>query len=167
MRLPRRRRTVWIAAACVHLMLVVCGAAGIAVPRKFFAGRLLATYGDYSGANNGYGFFAPSVAPEWRTTFVVCTSEKLCIDVDHHPPNAEAEALLTTIDSMYTEPDVRDLLAASWAAVEFGRFPDAHAVIVKSSVFDVPSMAAYRAGQRAEWRNIYGYAFRRAVPGSR
>jgi hypothetical protein len=167
MTVARRRRTFWIAAACAHLALVVCGAAGIAMPRRFVAGRALATYGDYSGANNGYGFFAPSVAPEWRTTFAVCTNEKECIDVKPARPNAEAEALLTTIDALYTEPQVRDLLAASWAAIELGRFPDARAVIVRGSVFDVPSMAAYRTGRRAEWRTIYGYAFRRDASGRR
>jgi hypothetical protein len=151
----------------VHLGLVVCGASGLVPFRKTYGlGRALATYGDYSGANNAYGFFAPSVAAEWQTTFSVCETATRCTDVDEDRPNAEVEVLLTTIDALYTEPDVRDLLAASWAAVELGRYPRAEAVLVKGAFFDVPPMAGYRAGQRAGWRNVYGYAFSRAV-GSR
>jgi hypothetical protein len=158
----RRRRGVLIAAACVHLALVVCGAAGLVpLSGKYAAGRILAAYGDYSGANNAYGFFAPTVASEWRTTFTVCDREKHCVDVEPERPNAEGEVLLTTIDALYAEPEVRDLLAASRAAAAFGRYPTAQAIVVKGGVFDVPPMAAYRAGRRAQWRDVYGYAFRR------
>jgi hypothetical protein len=162
MTVSRRRRDVLIAAACVHLALVICGAAGfVPIPAKYAAGRVLTAYGDYSGANNAYGFFAPSVASEWRTTFTVCDGEKHCADVEQQRPNAEGEVLLTTIDALYAEPEVRDLLAASWAAAAFGRYPSAHTILVKGSVFDVPPMAVYRRGRRAQWKNVYGYAFSR------
>lgn len=157
------RRGAWaLAAAGAHLALVICGAAGIVpLSTKYAAGRVLAAYGDYSGANNGYTFFAPSVASEWRTTFTVCDAGSHCTDVEPERPNAEGEVLLTTIDALYAEPEVRDLLAASWAAVAFGRYPAARTVVVKGSVFDVPPMSAWRGGRRAQWRNIYGYAFSR------
>ena len=156
-----RGRMVWIAAAGAHLALVICGAAGITpVSRAHFAGRIIETYRAYSGANNGYGFFAPGVASEWRATFDVCNNGH-CIPAAEEQVAGESRLLLQTINSLLGESEVRDLLAASHAARLFARYPHADAVMVKAGVFVVPTMAQYRRGARPQWRDLYGFAFRR------
>ncbi len=161
-----RGQIAWIAGAGVHLALVVCGALGYTpVSPNHFAGRIIETYRGYAGANNGFGFFAPGVASEWRATFDVCRDEKHCIPVAEEQVGREARLLLGTIDGLLGESELRDLIAASYAARQFARFPDAEVVLVKAGVFVVPSMARYRLGQRPQWRHVYGFAFHRAASG--
>jgi hypothetical protein len=161
MNVAGRGRMVWIAAAGVHLTLVLCGAAGITpVSPAHFAGRIIETYRAYSGANSGFGFFAPGVASEWRATFDVC-NDGHCLPVTEEEVAGESRLLLLTIDGLLGESDLRDLLAASHAARQFVRYPHADAVLVKAGVFVVPTMAQYRRGARPQWRDLYGFAFRR------
>ena len=156
-----RGRIAWIAAAGVHLTLVICGAAGVTpVSPAHFAGRVIETYGAYTGANSGYGFFAPGVASEWRATFDVCSNGH-CIPASEEQAAGEGRLLLLTIDGLLAENELRDLLAASHAARQFGRYPHADAVLVKAGVFALPTMEQYRRGARPQWRDLYGYAFRR------
>jgi len=156
-----RGRIVWIAAAGAHLALVICGAARITpVSPAHFAGRIVETYRAYSGANNGYGFFAPGVASEWRATFDVCNNGH-CIPAAEEQVAGESRLLLQTINSLLGESEVRDLLAASHAARLFARYPHPDAVLVKAGVYVVPTMAQYRRGARPQWRDLYGFAFRR------
>jgi len=159
-----RKRMAWLAAAGVHLALVICGAAGITpVSTKLAGGRVVETYRAYTGANNGYGFFAPGVASEWRATFDVCSDERHCIPVAREQVGHEARLLLITIDGLLGEDELRDLIAASHAARQFARYPHAEVVLVKAGVFEVPAMAEYRGGERPQWRDLYGYAFHRAA----
>jgi hypothetical protein len=162
------RRMAWIAAAGVHLALVICGAAGYTpVSPRHLAGRVIETYREFTGANNGYGFFAPGVASEWRATFDICGAGMHCMPAAEEQVGREARLLLVTIDGLLGESDLRDLLAASYAARQFARFPHAEVVLVKVEVFALPSMAQYRGGRRPQWRKIYGFAFHRAADGRR
>ena len=161
MNVAGRGRMAWIAAAGAHLALVICGAAGVTpVSPAHVAGRVIETYRAYSGASSGFGFFAPGVASEWRATFDVCR-EGHCIPVTEEQAAGEGRLLLLTINGLLGESELRDLLAASHAARVFARYPHADAVLVKAAVYMVPSMAQYRRGARPQWRNLYGFAFRR------
>jgi hypothetical protein len=161
MTMGSRGRMMWIAAAGAHLALVICGAAGITpVSPAHFAGRIIETYRSYSGANSGFGFFAPGVASEWRATFDVCNNGH-CIPAAEEQVAGESRLLLQTINSLLGENELRDLLAASHAARLFARYPHADAVLVKAGIFVVPTMAQYRRGARPQWRDLYGFAFRR------
>ena len=159
-----RRHAAWIVAASVHLALVLCGAFRVTpVSRGHLAGNVIETYRDYSGANSGYGFFAPAVASEWQATFDACSDPAHCIPVDGERMSHEARLLLVTIDSMFAEDDLRDLVAGSYAARQFARLPHANVVLVKAAMYMIPSMEAYRRGKRPYWRNFYGWAFHRAA----
>lgn len=150
-------------AACLHLALVICGAARVVpIPTWLPLGRAVETYREYTGANNGYGFYAPAVASEWATAFEVCEGAPArCSEAREEVPNREVGLLIATIDGMYMEDETRDLVAASWACLQFGRHPRAALVIVKPRVFDIPTMAEYRRGERPQWRTAYAYAFAR------
>jgi hypothetical protein len=156
-RLMSRGHAAMIIAACFHLALVLCGAAKIKLP----ASRALSTYRAYTGSDNAYGFFAPGVAAEWRGHFDVCGAGGQCIEADLPHGNAEAAVLLSSIHGMLAY-GVRDVLAASLAAAEFSRVPEAKVIVVKVQVYAVPTMAQFRAGERARWRTAYAYAFTRA-----
>jgi hypothetical protein len=156
-----------VGAACIHLALVICGAARfVPFSQRHAFGRTIEVYREYTGANNGYGFYAPAVASEWSTTFEVCGGKPpRCFEAREEPANREVGLLLSTIDGMYMEDDLRDLVAASWAGVEFGRYPHAAIVVVKPRVFLIPSMEQFRRGLKPRWRTAYAYAFtRRDVP---
>lgn len=158
-----RRHAATTAAACLHLALVLCGAAKIRLlSPQSAAGAVLATYRAYTGSDNGYGFFAPGVASEWRGHFDVCREDGRCTEADLPRGNAEANVLLSTIHGMLAY-EVRDVLAASLAAAELARVPDAKTVVVRVQVYAVPTMAEFRAGRHARWRTAYAYAFTRAA----
>jgi hypothetical protein len=156
-----RRHAAITVAACLHLALVVCGAAKVKLPSARRPGGLaLATYRAYTGSDNAYGFFAPGVASEWRGHFEVCRANGRCFEADLPRGNPEAAVLLSSIHGMLAY-DVRDVLAASLAAAEFARVSDARTILVKVQVYAVPTMAQFRAGQRPRWRTAYAYAFTR------
>jgi hypothetical protein len=157
-----RGRVTWIAAACLHLALVLCGAFRITpVSPKLLAGRVIEAYRDYSGASSAYGFFAPGVAPEWHVAFEACSDPGHCIPVEEEQVGHEARLLLVTLDGAFAEDQLRDFMAASYAARQFARLPHANVVLVKAAMYFVPAMRRYRSGVRPQWRNLYGYAFRR------
>jgi hypothetical protein len=159
-----RRHAAWFAAAGVHLVLVLCGAFRIPlIPRTHFAGAAIETYRDYTGAGTGYGFFAPGVASEWRATFEACSDPAHCAPIGDEPMGNEARLLLVTIDSMFAEEDLRDVVAASYAARELARLPAANVVLVKAGMYVIPPMEAYRRGKRPYWRTYYGWAFHRVA----
>jgi hypothetical protein len=155
----RRAHALWVAAAAVHLALVICGAAKIELPETSLPGRAVAAYRAYSGSNNGFGFYAPAVASELRATYRICREGK-CAAAPRPPAmNREAALLLTSVYG------VRDVLAASLAAAQFQRAPDAGVIVVRAEAFFVPTMEEYRDGKRPEWRTGYEYAFTRARTG--
>lgn len=157
-----RRRIAWVAAACVHLALVLCGAFRVTpVSPKLLLGRVIEAYRDYSGASSAYGFFAPAVAAEWRVKFDACSDPRHCIPVEEERVGHEARLLLVTMDGAFAEEQMRDFMAASYAARQFARLPHANVVLVKAAMYFVPSMRQFRRGVRPQWRNLYGYAFRR------
>jgi hypothetical protein len=157
-----RRHAAMLVAACLHLTLVVCGAAKLRLlaPGNA-AGRVLATYRAYTGSDNAFGFFAPAVASEWRGLYEVCRDDGRCTEAEMPYGNPESAVLLSSIHGMLAH-DARDVLAASLAATQFARVPDAKTIVVKVQVYAVPTMSQARAGQRARWRTAYAYAFRRA-----
>jgi hypothetical protein len=147
----------------LHLALVLCGAAHVTLlPPDSPPGLALATYRAYTGSDNAYGFFAPGVASEWRGHFDVCRNGH-CTEADLAHGNAEAGVLLSTLQGMLAR-DVRDVFAASLAASQFARAPDATTIVVRVQLYFVPTMQQFRAGQIAQWRTADAYAFTRTRP---
>jgi hypothetical protein len=66
------RHALATAGAFCHLALVACGASRCGpFPGGSRANSVVRSYGDLSGSSSGYGFFAPGVAREQHTTFIV------------------------------------------------------------------------------------------------
>jgi len=146
--------------AAVHLAIVAAGAAGLRPDSRTSAGALLETYGEYSGADNSYGFFAPAVAAEWRAAFDLYDAASGRWTTRTRPPtNRELALLDSTINGHFAREDLREALAASWAAAAMAERPDAAVVVVRAEAFLVPTMEEYRGGARGRWQTLAAFAF--------
>src|SRR5262249_50739225 len=151
------------ALATVHLLLVVCGAAGLSLlPDGTGPGKALRWYGAMSGSDNGYGFFAPGVASQFRATFTLSDGAgRGWTDTLEGEPNPEVTLRIRSIVGLFAEGGLGPALAASWAAKLFGRHPDARHLLVRVEAYDLPTMAEYRDGERPRWQPIYEATFAR------
>lgn len=158
--MTRRHALATCAAAC-HLLLVVCGATGWA----FFGGdpaednlaeEAVRLYGALSGAENGYGFFAPGVSSQIRATFTLTDAAgRTWTDTLEEGMGAEATLRVGSGVSLAAFDGVRESLARSWAATMFARHPAARSVTIRIDVYDLPTMTDYRAGARPCWLPVY------------
>ena len=141
---------------------MVCGALGVELAGRGPALGAVSQYADVSGADTQYGFFAPGVASQ-------CRAELTLRDAagrewtDTLAADAEAGFGWRTgsaIDSLPRMPDrVKRSLTGSWAAVLFGRHPDAVEVVVDAQIEVLPTMADWRAGARPTWESMYTSTF--------
>jgi hypothetical protein len=160
-----RRYWVILGAAVVHLGLAIGGAA-----ESDFDGPkgLISTYAALSGADSGYGFFAPAVGTQLRLLFHVVdeqgnrTSDVLETGVSH-----EADVRVGDLIAVFwlKDQELQRALAGSWAGRMFGRHPEAQKIVVHLDAYDLPDMDEYRAGRRPGWEPYYEASFvRRAEP---
>jgi hypothetical protein len=154
-----RRHTILCLAAAAHLLLVVGGASGLLFTgnphRDSWAFRPVRLYGALSGAENGFGFFAPGVGPQLRVTFTLSDdSGRTWTDTLEEGLTHEAKLRVAGTVPLATEPGFREDLYRSWIGTMFGRHPEARRVVLRMEVFDPPTMAEYRAGTRARWETI-------------
>lgn len=156
-----RRQKMLFAFAAGHLLLVGYSAAGLPLPT--FAnplGVLVRWYGGMTGATNRYGFFK-EVGTACKVTFHLADpTGRTWTDELNRAGNHEAEMRYQS--SQYLIGDFGDELAAHWAASMFGRHPDAQQVFVQFEQMEPPSLEAYRAGARPEWRTTYYRMFLRS-----
>lgn len=161
------RRRLLIAFAGVHLILVACGAAGVRLFPASLPGEAVRVYGALSGADNGYGFFAPGVGPQFKTTFVMTDrngrqwTDTLQLG-ESHEANLRFTGISTLLPSMGEEE--RQRVLQSFAAMMFGRHPKAATVVVRLELYgfertardvDYPTMDEFRRGVRPRWFLIF------------
>jgi hypothetical protein len=153
--------------AGAHLLLVFCHAFEIRLAAgKDPVDQAVALYGTFSGANCRYGFFAPSVPADRRVTFTMTDAAgRSWTDTLQVPHNQEVNSHLHSVLARIHHPQLRHAVAASWAAMMFGRHPQAVEVVVRVEMSDIPTLAQHRAGQRPSWETIYEAAFSRAEEG--
>ncbi len=155
--------------AAFHLILVGCGAAGVTwSPALGVAGRALAYYGELSGADNGYGFYAPAVGTEARAVITMTDAAgRTRTDIPAEGTSHEARLRLGSIAGLLVpeDPDASPSLAAAWAAAMFGRHPEAQRIVIRVEDYDVPTLAEYRAGARPRWSPVSEAIFARADAG--
>jgi len=157
----------------VHLMLVIAGASYIDLSEFGPVGNALNYYGEMSGSNKSYGFFAPGVGAQARTRFeVIDAAGKSTLVSLERSSSHEADLRINNITGQLTANDgeedtddqdaARDLrrsVAASLAGKVFGRYRGAQAVIVRVDEFNPVDMPEYRQGLRPKWEEIYQAKF--------
>jgi hypothetical protein len=155
------RHTIATLLAFCHLALVGCGAARITpLASDSRAGNALQTYCWLSGANTGYGFFAPGVAPQMRATFTLLDSAGRSRTVGpEEGSNMEVTHHLATINHLLSYPAVRGAICASWSGRMFSRYPDAEQIVVHVEMYALPTMDQYRTGHSPRWVTVYEGTF--------
>ncbi len=165
-----RRRKLWLAVAASHLCLVTLGASSVRLYDLGLPGRVLDEYGALSGANSGYGFFAPGVTSQLGARFDVVdaegrTTSASLADGQSHEADIRVGNIIDQFANVDDEEDeesaarVRRSLAASLAGKMFARNPEASAVVVRLETFTPVSMEAWRGGERARWMPYYSAKF--------
>ncbi|PCC72384.1 hypothetical protein [Nannocystis exedens] len=155
-----RRRLLLLAAVAAHLVLVVLGGLGICLWSAGPLGPLLTYYGALTGADNGYGFYAPSVGDPPTLTLTLVddagrTSPARLTPGITREADIRVEDLIEVFHDRRSDDAVRARLAASWAANLFARHPEARSVTVDMGFHRVPSLAGAARGARARWRSVY------------
>ena len=156
------RELVWSAAAAAHLLLAVLGAVGWYPAGAAFPGNVLAEYGEASGADSSYGFFAPAVSAQCRTTMTMRDATGRTWDDALLQDSSTVFGLrtATALDSFVKLPNkVQRGVAGSWAGVMFDRYPDAREVAVSVDIQMLPTMAEWRRDERPTWKLIYRGTF--------
>jgi hypothetical protein len=158
----RASHLAWTAAALAHLALVVCGAVGLELAGRGPALGIVAQYSDVSGADTQYGFFAPGVASQCRAVMTLRDAQgrEWTDELADDPGTQFGWRTGSAIDALPRTPDkLKRSLAGSWAAVLFGRHPDAALVVVDAQIEVVPTMERWREGARPEWKSLYTSTF--------
>jgi hypothetical protein len=157
------RMMLLVVLAAGHLALVICGAAHIPLlPGNNVPGKVLDWYGALSGADSGYGFFAPEVGSQTQAVLILTDDAgRTWTETLEESDNQEVRLRLGSMLSTVEEAPLRRGLLATWAARAFGRHPEAREVIVRIEVFDVPTLAETRDGATPEWQVEFERSFRR------
>lgn len=127
------------------------------------AGTALRTYQSLAGTMRDYSYFAPSVASDTKAGFLLEDESGAPLSlVSFASDNKEiAFRYDSMISACMREERGRDYFAQSWAASLLGAKPEAAQVTVMVKRLDMPTMARYREGQRAEWKLLYAGTFTR------
>jgi hypothetical protein len=150
--------------SALHLAAVICGACYLPPERsRTPAAQMFRWYATMSGADTSYGFFAPNVGDLHRARFLLRDEKGQTwwdsFDVTKSP---EARLRLTGIvdcafltGEAMESPEWRNRLVRSWSATMLNRHPSAASLTAVVEVYDVPTMAKYRAGSRPNWQGVY------------
>lgn len=165
---PRRKRLL-LGLAAAHLAVVALGARAVDLRRYGPIGRLLDRYSALSGADTGYGFFAPGVRDQLEATFEILdrdgnrtpatlltgSSQEADLDVAHLPGKLD-----------WSTPESRRAAAASLAAKVFARHPEAIGVVIRIDCVETVSMEEARSGAGLRRSTIYTAELRRGERGA-
>ena len=163
-----KRQLCWIIAALFHFSMVLCGATKFAFTGDSLPERILGQYGDISGANNSYSFFAPAVSSQSRVALVMrdLHGKEWEDTLVHDPSTVLGWRAAAILDGLPDFPDqLRRGITACWASVMFGRYPAAEEVTVNAEIEALPTMEEWRHGTRPTWKPVYQGTFRRKGDG--
>jgi hypothetical protein len=159
-----RPAALWVV---LHLAVVLLGALQLILPPAHPRSPLawLAAYTEYTGAGNDYTFFAPAVGSQVRVrllrTDVAGGRQEIRLTTSNQEVNFRINCMLL---SSLKFADMRDPVARSWASLVLAADVEAAKVEVVAESYGIPSMAAYRAGARGTWREVYWSEFAALPP---
>ena len=157
-----RRWKFLVTLAALHAMLVLCGASGIRLDSFGPVGELLTYYGVLSGAERGFGFFAPAVNTQARASFDIVDKQGLKFSRPlEQGTTSEAALRIGNIGSKFwgvldgDNENLRNSITASWAGKMFALYPQAREITVNFEIYQLTTMEEYRKGKRPRWIKIY------------
>jgi hypothetical protein len=156
-------RWLWavVAFAFFHLYIIVCGALEIPPGPGKWLGRFLEAYGAWTGAEMDYSFYSPAISEDLitRVTCLSKTGETSTYDVGS--TTAEVDLRMNTMSGLMFESQTLDLEARALSAYVLGQIPDSRSATVYVYLHRVPTMAAYRNGERPALEEFYRAEFAR------
>lgn len=160
----RARHRLLVAAAVFHLIVTLVGAAGKLPERGDPFSRTLQYYAAITGANNGYGFFAPGIGSQLRALFDVTEADGKVVTTGlqsgfSHEADLRVGNLIPRFWDADEDERLRRSLAASWAGKILARHPGARTVTVRLEQYDLPSMTEFASGKRGAWEPYYRARF--------
>jgi hypothetical protein len=121
---------------------------------------LLDRYSMVTFANRNFGFFAPSVTPDWNLRLVTTDSTGGKIVCRLPLPSREMEVKMYSMLGHFGESnDTMDLFARSWAVYVVNHHPGVVRVDVEVTRNYIPSMDEYRHGRRIAPQPFYSTTF--------
>lgn len=156
---PRRRDLALLALGGAHLLFVANAALGLVAfggPLAYVAGF----YGNVTGAETGYTFFAPRVPFEVRPHVQPFDAHGRPLP---SPPLLAREERFrqASLGLFFVQQQAPGLAGAALAADAFGRVPEARTVTVTLTMHVLPTMAEYRQGARPVDDVVYEGEFAR------
>ena len=153
------KRWLLVGAFALHLVLVAAGAAHLTSRVHGPVGRALRFYDALSGAGDSYSYFAPAVGPQLRARFSLSTPQGERFDETLEAGKSREVRfrlgnLAGTVYIVAQRTDMRRAFLGALAASRFGAHPRASVVQVRIEVWEMPTMAEYRAGARPRWRSL-------------
>jgi hypothetical protein len=166
------KRWLFLGAFGWHLALVLAGAAHLTARVHGPVGKALRFYDSLSGAGDSYSFFAPAVGPQLRARFALSTnlgerSEETLENGKSREVGFRLGNLAGTVYIAATRTDLRRAFLGALAANRLGAHPEANRVQVNIEEWVMPTMAAYRLGERPRWRSLQDATFVRTPRGHR
>jgi hypothetical protein len=152
--------------ASVHLALVICGAAGLSLPKtKTGWDKVLHIVREASGSDRTHGYYSPGVGSVSRLTFILRDDKgHTWTDFFENTGSNETDLRMVEIVDAMVDPgedDWEHKMARALAAAMLSRHPTATAVTVRVEDDDMPSMEKYRDGERVRWTMYYENTFTR------
>lgn len=147
-----------IALAVIHLSLVAYGASSLHLfPRGGIVYKAIQTYGNLSGSNSTYGYFAPSVLPSVRMQVTVSGGPDKPYTYKLRSNKVKTHEILYTFNEAYGNPN----FTIPFAQRMFANHPERTNLDVRFDIYQVPTMEEYRAGARPRWETVYDESFSR------
>ncbi len=107
-----------------------------------------------------YGFFSPNVSSDPSVQILVYDSKNKVHPF--HLPAANHEIALrlhTSYSAFALASDAQDLIARSWAAMAWEKYPDAKRIIINAYSYQLPTMEQYVKGVKPSYYRYYQTTF--------
>jgi hypothetical protein len=143
-----------------HLFCVVLRIAPF--PKPWISSQILGfmnVYGSFTGAANGYSFFAPGVASQMIVNIQWLDGNGNSHKETHDGRGPETELRLTAMALALAQSNSNELLGRAFAAKVLSANPKVTSVTVSVALYVIPTMAEFRRGLMPREQVLYRGVF--------
>ncbi len=130
---------------------------------RYMPSQLLQTIKWYSTATvlqAKYGFFSPNVSSDSAIEILVYDAKNKAHSFQLPANNQEIKLRLhTSYTAFALATDAQDLIARSWAAMAWEKYPDAKRIIINAYSYQLPTMEQYAKGVKPSYYRYYQTTF--------
>lgn len=155
--LPETFDSIWRPAEAA-----VSASLGQSLPIGSVTRRLIATYGDITGIEAGYSYFAPSVPSNCKLLFELhYAGNRVEYDLPHVRGAAAGYRVATLLDYLtyFRRLPLREAILKPLVYECWKRHPDAVRIRAIVAIANLPSVAEYRRGIVTSYEQAYAYDF--------